>query len=327
MGRVVQSGGQSLTQVGAGLVAASGGGLIVGVLAGRLLGSLAMARDVIVGRPWSFIAWRRLREVAVKHKHFPAYATSSSLLTTAGTAATPLLFGLFFSLQQVGYITLDVRILGLPAALVGQAVGQVFYARAARDKELEGVVVADVHRVGRTLILVSFPVFLAIMVGAPFVFPLVFGSDWAEAATIAQLMAPWLAVGLVSSALSTLPFVKGRQRTALAFTAYETFLRFGAILLGAWLSSVLLAVALYSAAGMVISLVYLGGYRRLAGSSLRELTSGLGRFLVLGLISTITLVPVATLTPLAGVAIVCLCLAVLWGLAEWWHFRSEFISF
>ena len=66
-------------------------------------------------------------------------------------------------------------------------------------------------------------------------------------------LAPWFAVWLVSNPLSGLLSVREWQGSALAFAAFEFALRLGALLIGTSRGSPMLAVALLSASGVVIS--------------------------------------------------------------------------
>jgi O-antigen/teichoic acid export membrane protein len=266
--RTIQSATQVGIQVAAGAGGVGAGGLIFGLVGGRI----ANAVTILVR---SRIPWRMLRPStwwgqAKKYRHFPLYTTWASLLNNAGTTATPLFFALFFPIGTVGFIALDVRILSLPALVLGQAVAQVFYPTAAGLINDPAELRKLVWRVSTALLLASLPVFGFLAATAPTLFPYVFGDRWAAAGGFARLLVPWLALSFIASPISTLSFAKNRQRTAFAITMYETALRLGGIWVGGVLGSPALATFLYSMAGMVISAVYIAWMLRLVRLSMRE---------------------------------------------------------
>jgi O-antigen/teichoic acid export membrane protein len=93
-------------------------------------------------------------------------------------------------------------------------------------------------------------------------------------------LAPWLLVQFVSSPLSTFVLAKEKQRLALLFSVYEAGLRLVAMLLGIFLISPLGAIAFYSAAGVLISTVYIRLILRLASSSMTAWVTGMKAYLL-----------------------------------------------
>ena len=311
--RVLQSAGQVGTQVTAGAGGGGPGALIAGVFAGRLLASVSLLRHAripvhdIQPSSWLRTAWQ--------YRHFPIYTTWASLLTTAGTSATPIMFALFFPLHVVGIISLNVRILGLPAAIIGQAVTQVFYPRAAQLREDVQAARVFVPRVATGLLLVALPVFMFVGVAGPTVFPYVLGANWSEAGLYARYLAPWLALNFIASPLSTFSLVKSRQRAAFFITTYEVALRFGGIWLGGRAHSPLLATGLYSAAGFVISGVYVLWILHLTGTTLRAWLRPLTSYLI---VASCCLILLAVLgAAMSGVAYVLIAAIVTFGFGAW----------
>ncbi len=261
---------QALGQVGvqtfSGVPGLGAFGLLVGFVAGRFLGVGFLLRQVRLPRGATRpVAWV---QVARRYKNFPLYTAWASLVNVVGTQAPPILFARYFSVDTAGFFSLTMRILSLPASLVGQAVGQVFYpivAERANDPEVSRVLV---ERTATVLLVVSFPVFALVGLLGPELFALVFGEAWAVAGRYAQFLAPWLLLSFVSSPLSMFVLAKEKQRQAFWVTLYETLLRLLAVWAGGRLASPDWAVKFYAGAGVLISLIYVGWVLRLAGSSL-----------------------------------------------------------
>jgi lipopolysaccharide exporter len=311
--RIFQSAGQVGIQIPVGAAGAGPGGLISGVLAGRILATAALLRrSEIPLRQVRPSIWRR---TAWEHRHFALYSTWASLLTTAGTAATPIMFAVFFPLHVVGVISLDVRILGLPAAVVGLAVTQVFYPRVARLHDDTVITRKFVLRVATGLLLLAVPMFMFIGVAGPTVFSYVFGDKWHDAGIFARCLVPWLALNFVASPLTTFSLVKKRQRTAFLFTIYETALRFAGIWVGGHVHSALLAASLYSAAGFLISGVYLAWILRLSGATLRAWLAPLTHYLVATVVCLLLLIALSAV--LSGMPLVLAATMVSLSLGTW----------
>lgn len=281
--RVVRSVGQVGWQLGWGWVQPGPLGLVLGWVVSQYLGIVALLRRVPL--PRSGLRVTLWKEVAGAYRRFPLYTTWASLLTVMGTQLAPVLFTRFFTAEVAGHFSMALRVLVLPSSLLGQAVGQVLYPRlAAQRAGAEADDCRTLERLAAMLLLMAVPVFAFLAVcGRPF-FSWVFGQPWALAGTFAQMMAPWLLVSFVSSPLSTYALVRERHRQAFWVTVYETALRLGAIAVGGWMGSSRVAVGLFSAAGVIISVVYLAWMLRLAGSGLGRLVWALRGWMILALV-------------------------------------------
>jgi lipopolysaccharide exporter len=116
------------------------------------------------------------------------------------------------------------------------------------------------------------------------------GAEWAAAGRYAQLLAPWFVVWLVSSPLSGLLSVREWQASALGFSALEFALRLGALVVGARRGSPVLAVALLSASGVVISVASIVRFLHAGHTSVRRMLRPASRLLAL---AAVCLAPVA----------------------------------
>jgi lipopolysaccharide exporter len=276
--KTIQAAGQVCIQLLGGVAGSGALALIAGSISGRFMGTGALYRGAPV--PLKAIDARKVFAVARRYSNFPIYNSWAALVTVIGTQAPPLLLASFFTVGIAGLFSLTGRILSLPAIFIGQAVAQVFYPLAAREVRDVTRSRALVSQTATALFMISFPVFTAITVIGPDLFAFVFGSEWREAGSFARYLAPWLLVQFVSSPLSTFVLAKEKQRLALLFSVYEAGLRLVAMLLGIFLISPLGAVALYSAAGVFISTVYIRLILRLASSSMTEWMTGMKGYLL-----------------------------------------------
>ena len=133
-GRVIQSGSQSVLQVGLGLLGYHGWGLLVGfvlgcfVRLGVLIWGTAPADRRLVARASS----GEMAKLARANWQYPAFSTPASLLE-ASTQLLPLLFiAALFGPAFAGLYGLGQRLMGLPVRLFASAARNVFLGEAGQ---------------------------------------------------------------------------------------------------------------------------------------------------------------------------------------------------
>jgi O-antigen/teichoic acid export membrane protein len=119
-----------------------------------------------------------------------------------------------------------LRILSLPAALIGAAVAQVFYQNAAADMHADGArLKRRFLRVSLALGAFAVPAALAVALWGDRLFPWAFGAVWADAGEIAQWLVFSMAMYFVFSPTSAILIVLGRQRLLLASSLIQLVYR------------------------------------------------------------------------------------------------------
>lgn len=260
IGTLLQSGSQVIFgAVGAGSV-----GLSFGYVAGRITNAALLGRGADLGRPPRI---RSLASMASTWSAMPRWLLIPAILNLASTGAIAPWVSFWFGVEFAGWFTFAMLMLLVPGALLGQAITTMFFPRMAKADREGSSSASSVERLTAGLFSISLPVFIPVMLFGEELFSLIFGEEWAGAGQIASVLAPWIMVGFVSSPISSLALVKGRLRSAAFIGVIETIARFAAIAVGGAFESPFLAVSLYSAAGVVISLNYTAWILRLAGGS------------------------------------------------------------
>lgn len=242
------------------------GALILGHVAGQSVGSASLARPALAQSAFRRISLRGTVAAAVRYRRFPLFSTWAGLFNTAGMQLPPLLFAALFGPAVAGFYILANRVLQLPMSLVGQAVGQVFFASAAQARREGGLapLVAALHA---RLAHIGLPPALLLMLLGPALFAFVFGTEWALAGEFARWMAPWLYFVFVSSPLSTLFAVMERQGQGLVFQFILLASRVAAILYGALQDDLMLSIMLFAAGSAICWVGFLFWIMTLSGNS------------------------------------------------------------
>jgi O-antigen/teichoic acid export membrane protein len=244
-------------------------GLTLGWVAG-LAATLALSLRVLrrAGAPLPSplpAARARWGEMARRYRQFPRFNLGMTVLEQLTASLPVLAFATLFSPAAAAWFALANNVLRMPAALVGQALSQVFYERAAR---LRGAPHELRRLLGRTLLPlagVSAAVLAGALLLAPAVFSLVFGREWAPAGEYARLLAPSIAVALLTSPVSLLPAVLGRQQVHLAISLLSYAARVAGIAVGVAMGSAGAAVLFYALGEVVVGVAFLGWLWRASG--------------------------------------------------------------
>ncbi|MEU2634475.1 lipopolysaccharide biosynthesis protein [Micromonospora fulviviridis] len=310
---------QGVGQLVAAPLGAGATGLTGGYVAGRAWYSVALLRRSGVLGVRSASEWW---SATVKWRRFALLTSPPALLNMISVGAIAPVVAVCYGVTLSGLFAFATRLLTLPAALIGQAVGSVFFPKIAALERDGGDVRLAVERVTTGLVFLSVPTFGFVLLLGPELYVLAFGAEWRNAGSISALLAPWLAASFVSSPLSTLMTVKDRLRSLLLLSGLETALRLGSLASGLLIGSAMIGIGAYSFSGLAISVGYVGWSLRLAGSSLRGWAGSIRSYLLLvGVAYPVLLVARGHLPRPVSMALAVALTAVLLGFAARWLYR------
>lgn len=253
--RVTSSLATTGTQLGAGFVGLATGGSLIGA---NLIGS-SVSTGVLGGQIWRddrrllqrSISWKGMLDSLKRYKKFPLIDSGSTLLNSISWQLPAFLLAAFFSPVIVGFYSLSFMLLQIPMNLIGTAIAQVFFQRAA-ELEHGGNLAPFVEGVFQTLLAVGvFPMLILTVVGED-LFQVVFGLAWAEAGVYAQILSVWAIFWFISSPLTTIYLVKGRQEFGLKMNITIFLTRLVALIMGGLLGSPIAALLFYSGSGALV---------------------------------------------------------------------------
>ena len=223
--RVVQYGGGSLAQVGAGLWGAGVHGLIAAPVAAAAAAA-ALLRLPLSGHAEP--APGRLRGLMRRFRDFPLLNTPHAF---AGALQDTLAIALLTAWQgqaAAGFWGLALRYLKAPATLVGGAVSQTLYPQlAAHGAALERGASASaplrvtregraaVRRVMASLAAIAAPLVLLLWAIGPWAFERLFGPQWRDAGELARALALYIGFHFVAAPLAVVTLAWGAQGWAL----------------------------------------------------------------------------------------------------------------
>lgn len=254
--RVLSSVTTSATQLGMGLARpTNAGGLIGGSVIGSALITLLLGAQIWQDDGRLFRKHVRLTKIwnqLVNYRKFPLIDSWGGFLNNLAWQLPALLLSSFFSQTIVGYYALTNRLIQFPMALVGSAMGQVFFQRSSEARsdaaKLAGIVAGVFQRL---VALGLLPALLATLAGRE-LFIVAFGENWAEAGVYLQMLGLWMFFWFISSPLSTLFTVLERQELALVVHTAILATRITAFVAGGILGNIYLALGLFGGAGVLV---------------------------------------------------------------------------
>lgn len=269
LARILNSTAMNAWQLGSGLLNGDAGGLIFGNVLGLSINSIVMAADVL-RVDWQFmrshLTFSGLMKGIKRYKNFPLLDTWATLVSSSAGQIAFFLLGIFFSSQEIGYYNLGYRVLRFPMLLVGAAIAQVFYQRAAAAKHDPALANTTEELLRWLLWVVAMPM-LVLGVAGKQIFVVIFGAPWAEAGVYTQILSLWSLGFFLAGTFAPLFSVYERQRANFITNLALLIATVAAMAIGALANSPRLGLALVGVSGTIIYLVSTGWLIHLTGLS------------------------------------------------------------
>jgi O-antigen/teichoic acid export membrane protein len=193
-----------------------------------------------------------LKELAFRHRDFPLYRAPQNFINAASQSLPVLMLAAFFGPIAAGFYTLAKMVMGMPTALVGKAVNDVFYPRITEAAHNgENLPRQIVQATVALLALGAVPFGLVVLFG-PWLFGLVFGEDWVIAGEYARWLALFFLFNFINKPSVAAVPVLGIQRGLLVYELFSTGAKVLGLVVGFyWFGSDVWAVALFSVVGVL----------------------------------------------------------------------------
>jgi len=206
-------------------------GQITGMILSILILFIFLSREFLSEAKTANLSLGYIWEVAKYHKKFPIYDIWTGLFNSASMQLPPIILDAYFSTTVVGYYSLGLRFVGLPMALLGGSIAQVFFPSAAKEYNETGKLTNIVNNTFKRLVQIGvFPFMILGFFGGP-LFGFVFGEKWVEAGVYTQILSIYVIFQFISSPLSTVFSIFNRQGTGLFLTLSQLINRMIALIL------------------------------------------------------------------------------------------------
>ncbi len=177
---------------------------------------LARSSRGLFGSAPAFLGWREGRQLIATYRDFPVFRTPADMINSAAQSVPVLMLASLFSPSTAGLYVLARSVLNLPTNIIGNAIGNVLYARFA-DLARDRKPLAPLVTKSTLALFLPGPIIIGACQLAPAVFGFVFGDSWRVSGDYAQWMAVWITFLVANvAAVRALPVI-GAQYLHLIF--------------------------------------------------------------------------------------------------------------
>jgi len=194
----------AVVQLSIGLLKSGASGLISGQILAQFFANVKLFKNVVKDKNVIF-SIKRLKIIALarKYKKFPIFSLPSAFANVLSGHLSNILISSFYSIATLGFYSLVQRVLGIPSALIGKSIGQVYYEEGTRERKRSGSAINTFETTFKKLIIIAFPSFLLLFFIVEELFAFVFGEEWRVAGKYAQIVVPLFGISFVVSSLSS----------------------------------------------------------------------------------------------------------------------------
>ncbi len=248
--RLSQSISSSIIKIGLGLFKFNSLGLLIGYIVNETAGITNILSKLIKKRPLIFkeFSFSEIKSAAIRYKRFPLVQSWSQLLLSTGAQLPILLLGVYYGSSVVGIFGLANTMIRLPMDLIGQSVSQVYFGEISnlgKDNSRK-IYNLTVSLIKRLFIVGIFPISLITLLG-PWIFSLVFGSEWYDAGIYARLLSVYVLFAFISAPVANIFNLYERMGIQLNLNIFRLILVAGVFFVCGYLKlTPIYTIAIYS---------------------------------------------------------------------------------
>lgn len=176
-------------------------GLMLSTLAGLVAKTLWLWRSLGQFDTLAQLSRSAAAQLLKEHGRMATAMTYSNLVAMVTSAAPMIYVAKSYGATALGNYGLVTATLYLPSGILGNAIGQVYYQRAAHARA-HGQPIGTLWRTTAwQLARIGIPLYTLIALLSPWSYPLIFGPQWADAGLFASAMAVAAGLSFVSSPL------------------------------------------------------------------------------------------------------------------------------
>jgi O-antigen/teichoic acid export membrane protein len=205
------------TQVSLGFLGVGLPGLLGGFLLGLATGNFRLIRIYADSLHAYRLHWPQMKSMAAKYSNFPRYDLWGNLANILSYNIITIGVGAIYAYHALGQYALAFRTASLPSALIGVALGQVYMREAARRVNSPALALRAFYRTVALLAAASVVPMAVIGLWGEELFGLIFGPEWRPAGIYAAAMMPLVWARFISSPMSPVFYIYGKQRVLLMF--------------------------------------------------------------------------------------------------------------
>lgn len=156
--------------------------------------------------------------ISVKtHSKYPLFLAPSTLLSQISIHFNSFIFSVLMSLQEVGFYSYSLRIIGAPITLFGKTFSDVLLKEGSDELVSTGKAIGAYKNTITQTLLIGTPIFITLFLFGEQIFSFVFGEAWSVAGEFVEILSPLFLIRFVARPLSSLMIVFQKQKLQLVW--------------------------------------------------------------------------------------------------------------
>lgn len=243
-------------KVAAGFAHITGGTLPAGSLVGQMVGNINY-RIGLKKLQLPQTSWADAKAMAKRHRNFPLFSMPKSFIDSFSYNLPFMLLAIYFDKAYIGLFSLAMTCAFRPVSFFSSAYNSVLYKNFSEKYRNHQSIKHDINKFITGNVAVFLPVFVIGFVFAESLLSFIFGKEWGGCALYLRMVLPWIFLNLFVTSLSFLSDMFSVQRTAMLLNIILFALRLGVLVVGIVLADFALAIGLFAAVSLIMSLVTL----------------------------------------------------------------------
>jgi lipopolysaccharide exporter len=238
------------------------------LIIGTIFGALSMV--VILGIPNLKLFTNAIhlnREPFIKYKNFPIFVLSTDFIYRLTNALIIYSLAYYFGEKVVGYYGMAIMLAGIPTILIGSAIGEVFYQKAAEGFGKENKI-NFYEKLFSYLIKLSLLPFIILAIIAPELFSIILGENWGDAGIFVQLLSFQMFIAFIITPIISLSKIYNKQEYALISQILILVTSLCAIAFGGYIDNVYWGIFIMSIFTGLINFIFGVKILKVAGLSI-----------------------------------------------------------
>lgn len=230
-------------------------GLIFSSMLGDLVASVNLVRVVLpdLRAMRHRVQWRTIKQLAKEYRDFPAYSGTQNVINSLSAGVPVFLLTRYFGIPVAGAYAFGLTVLTTPMGFITSALRQVLFQRASESLHHNESLATLYVKITATLFALSLVPTVILVIWAPQIFSLIFGSKWFFAGELARSLILWMAVVFCNLPAVLFMRIIRIQRFALFFELTLLFARTSALAIGGMLLNARQTVMLFSLVGAAMN--------------------------------------------------------------------------
>lgn len=198
-----------------GYFASSYMGLILGWLIGVLISTIYIFSNSDSSLPK--LPKNKLLALLRKNYQYPIYTAPQSLLNMVSNQLPIYFLGPHFGLEVVGSYWMAMRLIQLPTNVIGNSIKQVFFKQCQDLVHERRSIINLYNKTVFGLVILILPPTIIIFCYGGNILEYILGPQWGIAGLLVEVLILWIAVGFISSPVSTIFIILKRQKYNLIY--------------------------------------------------------------------------------------------------------------